>query len=190
MTSLKLSNRLINGKFENLCYVNSILNLLYSNKDFASYFKDKKYLELGQDPVDFLISSEISKLFNPHDRGVKSAAELRQLIALQSDQPQFASWDQQDVTEFLRTFLNVLAAEFTRNNCQSGLSLTEKFTGREKSNFQFEVECLTCHYKPVDKMEEFDILSIDLFSSESGSNISQILWKVRQERDEMFMSRH
>ena len=50
MTSLKLSNRLINGKFENLCYVNSILNLLYSNKDFASYFKDKKYLELGQDP--------------------------------------------------------------------------------------------------------------------------------------------
>ena len=175
MTSLKLSNRLINRKFENLCYVNSILNLLYSNKDFASYFKDKKYLELGQDPVDFLISSEISKLFNPHDRGVKSAAELRQLIALQSDQPQFASWDQQDITEFLRTFLNVLAAEFTRNNCQSGLSLTEKFTGREQSNVQFEVECLTCHYKPVDKMEEFDILSIDLFSSESGSNISQII---------------
>ena len=134
MTSLKLSNRSVNGKFENLCYVNSILNLLYSNKDFASYFKDKKYLDLGQDPVNFLISSEISKLFNPHDRGVKSAAELRQLIALQSDQPQFASWDQQDVTEFLRTFLNVLAAEFTRNNCQqlSGLLLTETFTGREK----------------------------------------------------------
>ena len=72
MTSLRLSNRLINGKFENLCYVNSTLNLLHSNKDFASFFQDKKYLELDLDPVDFPISSELSKLFNPHDGGVKS----------------------------------------------------------------------------------------------------------------------
>ena len=72
MTSLKLSNRLINGKFENLCYVNSTLNLLHSNKDFASFFKDKKYLELDQDPLNFPISSEISKLFNSQDGGVKS----------------------------------------------------------------------------------------------------------------------
>ena len=175
MTSLKLSNRLINGKFENLCYVNSILNLLYSNKDFASYFKDKKYLELGQDPVDFLISSEISKLFNPHDRGVKSAAELRQLIALQSDQPQFASWDQQDVTEFLQTFLDVLVAEFRRNKCRPGCSLIGNFSGREKLDFQFAVECLTCRYKPVDKIEEFNILSLDIFFSKSGLNLSEIV---------------
>ena len=175
MTSLRLSNRLINGKFENLCYVNATLNLLHSNKDFASFFKDKKYLELDQDPVNYPISSEISKLFNPHDGGVKSAAELRRLIAVQSDQPQFATWDQQDVTEFLRTFLDVLGAEFTRNNCESGQSLTGKFTGREQLNIQFEIVCLTCRYKPVDKIEQLDILSLDIVSSKSGSNLSQII---------------
>ena len=158
-----------------MCYVNSTLNLLQSNKNFASFFKAKKYLELDQDPVNFPISSEISKLFNPHDGGVKSAAELRRLIAVQSDKPQFATWDQQDVTEFLRTLLEVLVAEFMRNNCESGHSLIDKFTGREKLNIQFALECLTCHYKPVDKMEEFNILSLDIFSSKSGSNLSQII---------------
>ena len=62
MTSLKLSNRLINGKFENLYYVNSILNLLYSNKDFASYFKDKKYLE----PIETVIKQLCSKGIYDH----------------------------------------------------------------------------------------------------------------------------
>ena len=167
-----------------MCYVNSTLNLLQSNNDFASFFKAKKYLELDQDPVNFPISSEISKLFNPHDGGVKSAAELRQLVAVQSDQPQFATWDQQDVTEFLRTLLEVLVAEFMRNNCESGHSLIDKFTGREKLNIQFAVECLTCHYKPVDKMEEFDILSLDIFSSKSGSNLSQIIHQHYEKSEE------
>ena len=175
MTSLRLSNRSINGKFENLCYVNSTLNLLHSNKDFASFFQDKKYLELDLDPVDFPISSELSKLFNPHDGGVKSASELRRLIAVQSDQPQFATWDQQDVTEFLQTFLDVLVAEFRRNKCRPGCSLIGNFSGREKLDFQFAVECLTCRYKPVDKIEEFNILSLDIFFSKSGLNLSEIV---------------
>ena len=175
MTSLKLSNKLINGKFENLCYVNSTLNLLHSNREFASFFRDKKYLQLDQDPVDFPISSELSKLFNPHDGGVKSASELRRLIAVQSDQPQFATWDQQDVTEFLQTFLDVLVAEFRRNKCRPGCSLIGNFSGREKLDFQFAVECLTCRYKPVDKIEEFNILSLDIFFSKSGLNLSEIV---------------
>ena len=175
MTSLKLSNRLFNGKFENLCYVNSTLNLLHSNKEFASFFSDKKYLQLDQDPVDFPISSELTKLFNPHDNGVKSARELRRLIAVQSDQPQFATSDQQDVTEFLRTFRDVLVAEFMRNNCESGNSLIGKFTGTEKLKFQFTDECSICHYQPTDKIEQLDILSVDILSSKSGSNLSEII---------------
>ena len=175
MTSLKLSNRLFNGKFENLCYVNSTLNLLHSNKEFASFFSDKKYLQLDQDPVDFPISSELTKLFNPHDSGVKSARELRRLIAVQSDQPQFATSDQQDVTEFLRTFRDVLVAEFMRNNCESGNSLIGKFTGTEKLKFQFTDECSICHYQPTDKIEQLDILSVDILSSKSGSNLSEII---------------
>ena len=175
MTSLKLSNRLFNGKFENLCYVNSTLNLLHSNKEFASFFSDKKYLQLDQDPVDFPISSELSKLFNPHDSGVKSARELRRLIAVQSDQPQFATSDQQDVTEFLRTFRDVLVAEFMRNNCESGNSLVGKFTGTEKLKFQFTDECSICHYQPTDKIEQLDIFSVDILSSKSGSNLSEII---------------
>ena len=175
MTSLKLSNRLFNGKFENLCYVNSTLNLLHSNKEFASFFSDKKYLQLDQDPVDFPISSELTKLFNPHDNGVKSARELRRLIAVQSDQPQFATSDQQDVTEFLRTFCDVLVAEFMRNNCESGNSLIGKFTGTEKLKFQFTDECSICHYQPTDKIEQLDILSVDILSSKSGSNLSEII---------------
>ena len=175
MTSLKLSNRLFNGKFENLCYVNSTLNLLHSNKEFASFFSDKKYLQLDQDPVDFPISSELTKLFNPHDSGVKSARELRRLIAVQSDQPQFATSDQQDVTEFLRTFRDVLVAEFMRNNCESGNSLIGKFTGTEKLKFQFTDECSICHYQPADKIEQLDIFSVDILSSKSGSNLSEII---------------
>ena len=187
MASLKLSNKLINGKYENLCYVNSTLNLLHSNKDFANFFQDKKYLELDQDPVDFPLSSEISNLFNPHVGGVKSATELRRLIAVQSDQPQFSTWDQQDVTEFLRTFLDVLVAEFRRNNCGPGCSLIGNFTGGEKLDFQFAVECLTCHYKPVDKIEGFNILSLDIFFSKSGLNLSEIVHQHYGKSDERDM---
>ena len=103
---------------------------------------------------------------------------------MQSDQPQFGTWDQQDVTEFLRTSIEVLAAEFTRNNCESGQSLTDKFTGIEQLNCQFAVECSSCHYKPEDKIEQLDILSLDLFSSKSGSNLSQIILQHYGQLDE------
>ena len=103
---------------------------------------------------------------------------------MQSDQPQFGTWDQQDVTEFLRTSIEVLAAEFTRNNCESGQSLTDKFTGIEQLNCQFAVECSSCHYKPEDKIEQLYILSLDLFSSKPGSNLLQIILQHYGQSDE------
>ena len=163
---------MVGGKCENLCYVNASLNLLNSCKDFSHFIQHKVYLEPGKLLQNFPVSEELSKIFTGAE---SSATILRSLVAAKSNKPHLASWDQQDITEFHRTLLDVLAGEFRRNNCEEGRTLISKFSGSEILSFEFAQECRECHYRPDDKCEEFDIVSLDITSRATVSNLSDII---------------
>ena len=111
MRSLKLVNRIVGRKCENLCYVNASLNLLNCCKDFSYFIQHKVYLAPGKLLQNFPVSGELSKIFTGAE---SSATILRSLVAAKSDKPHLASWDQQDIIEFYWTLLDVLAGEFRR----------------------------------------------------------------------------
>ena len=69
----------------------------------------------------------------------------------------------------------MLAGEFRRNDCEEGRSLISKFSGSEILSFEFAQECRDCYYRPDDKCEEFDILSLDITSRATVSNLSDII---------------
>ena len=172
MRSLKLLNRVLKGNCENLCYVNTTLNLLNSCKDFSYFIQQKVYLEPDNLLQNFPVSEELSKIFTG---AVSSATILRSLVATKSNKPHFHTWDQQDITEFHRTLLDVLAEEFRGNDCEEGKSLINKFTGSEILSFEFAQVCRVCQYRPDDKCEEFNILSLDFTSRATGSKLSEII---------------
>lgn len=62
MEYLQLSNRTVNGKCENLCYINASLNLLKST-EFSRFFQQYSYLESNDLLQCFPVSAELSKIF-------------------------------------------------------------------------------------------------------------------------------
>merc|ERR1712001_160629 len=87
---------------------------------------------------------------------------------------QFSTWNQQDITEFHRVLLDVLEKEFKRNNCRTGLVLIAKFLGREKQSLEFVTECRVCQYKPDDKIDDLDILSLDISANVTSRKLSDV----------------
>ena len=172
MRTLKLLNRFVDGRCENLCYVNASLNLLNSCKDFSYFIQRKIYLEPDNLLQNFPVSEELSKIFTG---AVSSAIILRTLVATKSNKPHLHSWDQQDITEFHRTLLDVLTEEFRRNDCEKGKSLISKFSGSEILSFEFAQECQVCQYRPDDKCEKFNILSLDITSRATSSKLSEVI---------------
>ena len=181
MKGLKLSNRFVDGKLENLCYLNASLNLFSSSTFFSNFFKERVYLLAGQSLQSYPVSSELSNIFNSPKGDVTSAGKLREIIAEKSGK--FDNWDQQDITEFHSTFLEVLETEFKTNNCQVGRELLNKFIGLEKCELSFVNVCNICNYKPEDSLTEFKILSLDIFSSVPGCTVSQLIQQHYQSVD-------
>ena len=118
VNAVKLSNQVVNGRLENLCFVNSCLNLLFRSTDFSSFFKHKKYLLPDGILENFSISAKLSNLL---DLNVKSTANFRRIIAEKSGK--FDNCDQQDITAFYSIFFDVLESEFKRNHCNTGLAM-------------------------------------------------------------------
>ena len=142
--------------------------------EFSNFFSAKKYIQSNQTDTHFPISDEISKIFTGV---VSSATVLRSLVAAKSKKPHLASWKQQDITEFYRALLDVLAGEFERNNCDAGRSLISQFYGSENLSFEFAEVCSVCDYRPDDKSEEFNILSLDVTSCADDDKLSEIIQK-------------
>ena len=184
MEYLQLSNRTVNGKCENLCYINASLNLLNLSTEFSRFFQQYSYLESNDLLQCFPVSAELSKIFTG---AVKSAAVLRSTIAEKSKQPQFSTWNQQDITEFHRVLLDVLEKEFKRNNCRTGLVLIAKFLGREKQSLEFVTECRVCQYKPDDKIDDLDILSLDISANVTSRKLTDIVQEHFSKLDEREM---
>ena len=82
MKYLQLSNQIVNKKCENLCYINSSLNLLNLTSEFSQFFQQ---LDLDSSVLlqNFPVSAELSKIFTG---AVASAAVLHSTIAEKSKQ--------------------------------------------------------------------------------------------------------
>ena len=184
MKYLQLSNRIVNEKCENLCYINASLNLLNLSTEFSSFFQQYSYLESDDLLQSFPVSAELSKIFSG---AVKSASVLRSAIAEASEQPRFLTWNQQDITDFHHVLLDVLEEEFKRNNCRTGLEVLDKFLGREKQSLEFVTECRVCQYKPDDKIDKFDILSLDISANVTSRKLTDIVQEHYSQCDEREM---
>ena len=180
MKYLQLSNRIVNDKCENLCYINASLNLLNVSEEFSQFFQQ---LNINSNDLlqKFPVSAELSKIFTG---AVKSAAVLRSTIAEKSKKPQFLTWNQQDITEFHRVLLDVLEKEFKSNNCEEGQALLDKFIGREKQSLEFVTECSVCQYKPDDQIDKFDILSLDISANVTSRKLSDVVQEHYSQTDD------
>ena len=167
-----------------MCYINASLNLLNLSAEFSSFFQQYSYLESDDLLQSFPVSAELSKIFSG---AVKSASVLRSAIAEASEQPRFLTWNQQDITDFHHVLLDVLEEEFKRNNCRTGLEVLDKFLGREKQSLEFVTECRVCQYKPDDKIDNFDILSLDISANETSRKLTDIVQEHFSKLDEREM---
>ena len=167
-----------------MCYINASLNLLNLSTEFSSFFQQYSYLESDDLLQSFPVSAELSKIFSG---AVKSASVLRSAIAEASEQPRFLTWNQQDITDFHHVLLDVLEEEFKRNNCRTGLEVLDKFLGREKQSLEFLTECRVCQYKPDDKIDKFDILSLDISANETSRKLTDIVQEHFSKIDEREM---
>ena len=169
---LKLSNHVVNGKLENLCYINSCINVLYRCVEFSSFFQQQEYLQSGEVLENYPVSAELTNLFISQT-SVNSAANLRHIIAEMTGK--FNYCEQQDITEFYSILFQVLTAEFETNHCNTGLHLLNQFVGLEKIDFQFANICHDCQYNPEDNYPEFNILSLSVQSCISGATLSELV---------------
>ena len=130
MNPLKLYN---NTRFEaekNLCFVNTALQLLYSDHEFRNFFTNKIF----QNNVNssFPICDEISAIFRTLGRFPASAAKLRTLVGLFSGVDEISDRQQKDITHFLRLLLQTLETELSSQPEQAS-GLIQRFWGKEKT---------------------------------------------------------
>ena len=128
ITPTKLIPKLVNNSGENMCFVNTSVQLLKSVGIFEDFFMTNAWINrpkisgLGQ------ILTELDLIFS----GTKTSAEhLRNLVATASPgQQDMASGNQQDLEEFLRLLLQEIEFELVT----LGLSniVSDNFKSRDK----------------------------------------------------------
>ena len=106
MPTLPLSNCNY-GLEQNICFVNSTIQLLCSIPMVREYFQYQIY---STDPYrTYNISSEINQLFTR--TGIASSARLRMLIGRKRGLQRFMDGSQQDAVDFLHILINELEKE-------------------------------------------------------------------------------
>ena len=165
---LRLSNKVINNKIENLCFVNSVLQLLGAVAEFRNFFSSVVSM-WRENQNTTPVSCELSRIFS--SRRIISAWHLRTLVSIYDNKPYLSNGEQQDAEEFLRSLFNVLEKEFKAIQADAGLALLYNFQGVELEAKWFEIECNKCHYRPENRETPF--LNLSLFIVNSGNNSLQ-----------------
>ena len=112
MSHLRLRNNTGISSERNLCFVNSIVQVLDNIPEFKEYFTSRRYkLNFkGELPI----SDELSRLLSFKANISTSAATLRRLVSRASKKPNLADGSQQDACEFLDILLQELRNEFKK----------------------------------------------------------------------------
>ena len=152
--------QLTNNWGENLCFVNTCLQLLRSIGIFCTFFSSKVWIDHPHRRILAPILTQIELIFSSEEA---SADTLRQLVATASGNVDMASGAQQDMEEFLNLMLIEIGYELDTlnlsdtvlDNLKSRDKIVKKFLhGREAG------VCPNCHHVPAEKYDNFTILRL------------------------------
>ena len=105
---LRLVNNTSKGT-RNICFINSVLQLL-RRTGYGAFLCDQLSLQ-GEPPGSYKLCRALSNLYKQKTTRERSAAYIRQIVAIHSRKPYFDNSSQQDAEEFLRTLLTMISEE-------------------------------------------------------------------------------
>ena len=166
MPTMKLANSGgAPGPEQNICFINAVLNLLFSVTAFRDFFQRKLYARKGK-RQKLSICEEVSAIFNCVGAR-NSAGALRALMGSLSSKFEYVkNGQQQGAPEFLEDLLDTLESELrSSGNIEKSKSLRSLYEGHEIIQYNFlgpnsaDGECPTCLTPPDYAEREFNIRS-------------------------------
>ena len=161
-------------KDQNLCFVNSVLQLLYSIDEFRLFFLS---VEAPGFSASFPVCREIAKLFSSKGEYEVSASELRRIVGLTSQKSYLANGGQQDAEEFLRTLIEQLMVELPAGH--TFLPLLQSFWGKEKNIRKFldtpDGKCPRCMTYPGSSDEPFFTMKVKVLEYDCKFTLSSLV---------------
>ena len=176
MFTLKLANSGgAPGPEQNICFINAVLNLLFSVTAFRKFFQRKLYDSQGQ-RQKLSLCEEISAIFNCVGTRT-SAGSLRAVMGSLSPKFEYVkNGHQQGAPEFLEDLLETLESELRLSgSIEKANALRKLFEGQEIIQYNFvgpnsaDGECPTCHTPPDYAERRFNIF---LLSNEKTNDYS------------------
>ena len=156
------------GPEQNICFINAVLNLLYSVTAFREFFKKKLYKGNGDSlsarRKKTPICDEVSSIFN--SAGARSSAgALRYLMGSLSPNFEYIkNGEQQGAPEFMQDFLETIEKEIKDSgNIEKSNSFRKLYEGHEIIQYNFigpkspNGERPTCHMPPDYAEKKFNI---------------------------------
>ena len=165
---------------QNICFVNTALQLFHNIPTMRDYFMQKHYQSSVRPSCNMPICNEISNLFNATDMTLISAAKLRALVSHASKKVYLNNGTHQDTVEFFSIMVESIEKEL---HSEVGLnqSIIKRFRGMEKVTKGFENapdgQCQKCLKKPRDETEEFLVLPLVVNQSANSLSLNDLLKK-------------
>ena len=158
MGLIKLRNNTGLASERNICYVNSMLQLLKSVNEFEDLFTTGRYRVDKKSKLP--VSDEISRIFKFSGNSPTSASALRSLVARLSGKHYLADGSHQDCLEFLETLLEELLKELEKSS-PDAVKILNMFWGKEIQSKIFletnDGSCMKCGQLPLRREEKFFI---------------------------------
>ena len=150
---------------QNICFVNTALQLLHSVQRMQTFFKMREYRLASEKTRNMKICDEIARIFSSDGNFSSSAAELRQLVALRSGRHYLSNGTQQDTVEFLTSLLELIEREISENNWE-GKVVIKEFWGVERNEKKYLNRsngiCRVCKSSPREETERFHVLQLNI----------------------------
>ena len=107
MSSFRLTRNSYFSSERNICYINSVLQLLHCLPIIKNYFLNQMFR--SNDLSSYQLCSEVLRIFGfAGKRPIASAAALRTLLGSRPGQEEINDQSQQDAVFFMNVFLNNL----------------------------------------------------------------------------------
>ena len=189
MSVLKLINNSWDESTRNLCFVNTSLQMLYSLPEVRSFFVNQHYKINRDQPTNFKICNEVSRIFKSAGQFSISAATLRLLVGCESQNEEICNGSQQDITLFIRLLLQQIEKELTELDGPNALFMN-KFWGREHIIKKFinnsEGTCRRCGKLPRSESEDFNFLKVETINTNMSISLSKMIQNSFSERSDIF----
>ena len=156
------------GPEQNICFMNSILFLLFSVTTIRDFFKEKIYKSKRIGRQKLPVCDEVYSIFNCVGGARTSAGALRQLMGSMSPRFEYIrNGQQQGAPEFMEDLLETIENELKESgNSQQSNGFKKLYEGHEIIQYNFvgasspNGECPTCHIPPDYAEKKFNILVV------------------------------